>query len=190
MYCVYSIYTWVYGHVVTIEAYLWGLQSLTTSEWKPYMQQHGPVSSTNIATLQHKTNNCPHTLIKGVQASFLNSTLIKFSHNNALSKQNKPHLTAKWHRGVSKNQCCTKDNKAGRQTSNTIAISSTCHLSNVHLFLSSILPCLFGFNSSPYLTAGFNSSPYLTAGFNSSPYLTANYHTLCDLLEVRLTCSH
>ena len=65
------------------------------SEWKPYMQQHGPVSSTNIATLQHETNNCLHTLIKGVQASFLNSALIKFSYNNALSKQNRPLLTAK-----------------------------------------------------------------------------------------------
>ena len=46
------------------------------------------LSSINIATLQHKTNNCPHTLIKGVQASFLNSTLIKFSHDNVLNKTN------------------------------------------------------------------------------------------------------
>ena len=163
MYCVYSIYTWVYGHVVTIEAYLWGLQSLTTSEWKPYMQQHGPVSSTNIATLQHKTNNCPHTLIKGVQASFLNSTLIKFSHDNVLNKTN-PFSR------LSDTDVCPRTIRQIDKHPTLLLYQALVKLSNVHLFLSPILPRV--------------------SGFNSSPHLTANYHTLCDLLEVRLTCSH
>ena len=121
------------------------------------------LSSINIATLQHKTNNCPHTLIKGVQASFLNSTLIKFSHDNVLNKTN-PFSR------LSDTDVCPRTIRQIDKHPTLLLYQALVKLSNVHLFLSPILPRV--------------------SGFNSSPHLTANYHTLCDLLEVRLTCSH